>query len=48
MFLGSSERDHELVGDILVGGPICEQVQDLLFALGEWLKELLCNLRGRG
>ena len=36
MFLGSGERDHQLVGDILVGGPVREQKQDLLFALGEW------------
>src|SRR5438270_12615122 len=45
MFLGSGERDDQLPGNLLVGGPLREQVQDLLFALGEWLKELLCRLR---
>src|SRR5947209_19007711 len=47
MFLGSGERDHQLVGDLLVGGPLCEQVQDLQLTWGERLKELLCSLRGR-
>jgi hypothetical protein len=36
MFLGSGERDHQLPGNLLVGGPVREQTQDLLFALGEW------------
>src|SRR5229473_5974618 len=48
MFLDCRERDHQLPGDLLVGGPLREQTQDLLFALGEWLQELLCSLRGRG
>src|SRR5260221_11480430 len=47
MFLDCRERDHQLPGDLLVGGPLCQQTQNLLFALGKRLKELLCSLRGR-
>src|SRR5689334_13724265 len=45
MFLGSGERDHQLVGDLLVGGALREQLQDLQLAEGKRLKELLCSLR---
>ena len=34
MFLDCRERDHQSVGNLLVGGPLREQVQDLLFAWG--------------
>src|SRR6266487_3007019 len=48
MFLGSGERDHQLIGDLLIGGPFCEQVQDLPLTWGERLKELLRSLGGKG
>ncbi len=48
MFLGSGERDHQLPGNLLVGGSLREQVQDLQLTEGKRLKELLCSLRGRG
>src|SRR6266496_5330116 len=48
VFFGSGERDHQLPGDLLVGGPFCEQVQDLPLTWGERLKELLRSLGGKG
>src|SRR5438552_8553949 len=47
MFLDRCERNYQSIGDLLVGGPLREQVQDLLFALSKRLKELLCSSRGR-
>lgn len=45
MFLGSGERDHQLPGYLLVGGPLREQIQDLLFAWGERLRQWRDSLR---
>jgi hypothetical protein len=47
MFLDRREGNHQVVGDLLIGRPLGKPVQHLLFALGEWFKELLCSLRGR-
>ncbi len=39
MFLDGGKLDHECCGDLLIGGTCCQQAQDFLLTLGQWLDE---------
>src|SRR5260221_14482724 len=45
MFLDRPERDHQSAGNLLVGGPLRKQTQDLLFTWRERLRQRGGGLR---
>src|SRR5258708_28617781 len=45
MFLDRPERDHQSAGNLLVGGPLRKQTQDLLFTWRERLRQRGAGLR---
>ena len=38
MFLDRGKLDYQGIGDLLIGGAIGKQAQDLLFTLSEWFE----------
>jgi hypothetical protein len=43
MFLDGGKLDHECCGDLLIGGTCCQQAQDFLLTLGQWLDAGRCG-----